>query len=80
MSDCSKCVHRKDRCFCPEHLECKAYEKEKLKVKHTFEFETNDDWIPGEGACWVECPFSSLIGLGRSCFFTRKEMACPFKK
>lgn len=34
------------------------------KVKYRFEFEASDSWKAGETACWTECPFSPLIGLG----------------
>lgn len=79
MRDCNKCRHKKDKCFCPPHLECKAYERKRVKVKHTFEFETNDDWAPEEAACWMECPFSPMVSWGESCIFTKKGMRCPFK-
>lgn len=51
---------------------------EKECVKHTFEFETRDDWTPSESACWVECPFSLLIKLGERCRFLDEEVKCPF--
>ncbi len=35
--------------------------QKKYKVKCTFKFESTDDWVPGEGACWIGCPFSVLI-------------------
>lgn len=82
MSDCNSCVHKGNRCFCPPDRYCTAYEKEKHKVKHTFEFETNDDWTPGDSACWVECPFSALIPLSSSCIYLRvndnEQSNCPF--
>ena len=53
MSDCNSCIHKESRCFCPPSMNCTAYKKEKHKVKHTFEFETNDDWTPGDSACWA---------------------------
>lgn len=47
-------------------------------VKHTFEFETKDNWTPSKGACWAECPFSLLIKLGERCKFLDGEVKCPF--
>lgn len=50
------------------------------KVKYRFEFEVSDNWKAGETACWTECPFSPLIGLGHTCkFLTTKELKCPFR-
>ena len=79
MSNCKNCKHKNDRCFCPPNRDCTAYEKEKTKVKHTFEFETSDDWSPSTGLCWTECPFSALIPLGNICdFLIIDGMRCPF--
>lgn len=33
-------------------------------MRHTFIFETSDDWKPNETCCWSECPFSMNIKLG----------------
>lgn len=79
MSNCQKCKHRNRRCYCPPDRECKAFEKEVHKVKHTFEFETDEDWIPGEAACWTGCPFSFMIRLGDSCICLDDRVKCPFK-
>lgn len=50
------------------------------KVKCRFEFSVSDSWKSGESACWTECPFSPLIGLGHTCkFLTTKELKCPFR-
>ena len=50
------------------------------KVKCGFEFSDSDSWKSGESACWTECPFSPLIGLGHTCkFLTTKELKCPFR-
>lgn len=50
------------------------------KVKYRLEFEVSDSWKSGESACWTECPFSPLIGLGHTCkFLTTKELKCPFR-
>ena len=47
------------------------------KVKCRFEFSVRDSWKSGESACWTECPFSPLIGLGHTCkFLTTKELQC----
>ena len=50
--------------------------------KHTHEFTTPDDWEPLEPACWTECPFACLTGLGHECRARkayRKDniMICP---
>ena len=79
MSDCKSCKYKNDGCFCPPDKYCVLYKKEKHKIKHNFEFETNDDWTPGNSSCWVECPFSSLIPLGQACgFFISENVSCPF--
>ena len=84
MSDCNSCVHKGDRCFCPPDKYCTAYKKEKYKAKHIFEFETDDDWIPGHKCCWIDCPFSKLIPFGRRCIYLcvndNEESNCPFSK
>lgn len=50
------------------------------KVKYRLEFEVSDSWKASESACWTECPFSPLIGLGHTCkFLTTKELKCPFR-
>ena len=50
------------------------------KVKYRFEFEVSDSWTEGESACWTECPFSPLIGLGHTCkFLTTEDLKCPFR-
>ena len=50
------------------------------KVKYRFEFEVSDSWKAGETACWTECPFSPLIGLGHTCkFLTTEDLKCPFR-
>ncbi|HAU85892.1 MAG TPA: hypothetical protein DCW90_10435 [Lachnospiraceae bacterium] len=79
MSDCNTCVHKNERCFCPPSMNCMVYKKEKVRVKHIFEFETDNDWIPGIGACWGECAFSALVGLGKRCKFVDSG-ECPFKR
>ena len=78
MSDCTKCKHRNDRCFCPSNRECKAFEKEKHPIRHVFEFETDEDWTPGKTACWIDCPFSFMIKLGNRCICLDSEIKCPF--
>ena len=82
MSDCNSCIHKGDRCFCPPNMNCAAYKKEKHKVKHIFEFETDDDWTPGRECCWFDCPFSRLIPLGKRCIYLcvndNKQSDCPF--
>ena len=58
----------------------KRVTKVSQKVKYRFEFEVSDSWKAGETACWTECPFSPLIGLGHTCkFLTTKELKCPFR-
>lgn len=78
MSDCSKCVHKKDRCFCPPGRQCTAFQREIQKVKHTFQFETDDDWVPYSPGCWIDCPFSFTIGLGETCRCFTTDLDCPF--
>lgn len=78
MSDCNKCKYRNDRCFCPPDRECKAFEKEVHKVKHSLEFESDEDWIPGETGCWIDCPFSFMIKPGHSCVCLDGKIECPF--
>ena len=78
MSDCTKCKYKNDSCFCPPDKECKAFQREVHKVKYAFEFETDDYWVPGEDACWVDCPFSVLIGLGHVCKCIKEKGLCPF--
>lgn len=64
----------------------KALEKQILKnkqkkyVKHTFEFETEEDWKPMTTMCWVDCPFKFMIGLDKSCVCLDKrfKIKCPF--
>lgn len=53
-------------------------ERKIQKVNHVFEFETDEDWVPGESACWICCPFASLIRLGESCKFIGGALKCPF--
>lgn len=37
-------------------------------MKYILEFEAPEDWKPMiESACWVGCPFTSLIQLGSIC-------------
>lgn len=56
------------------------------KVKHIFKFDTDEDWVPGDGGCWMECPFSFNIKLGDRCraVSTSDELGslgspqCPF--
>lgn len=79
VSNCNDCKHKNGRCYCPPGRYCTAYEKERHKVKHTFEFDTWDYWEPGRATCWVECPFSLLIPAGKSCKFLDDEIhCCPF--
>ncbi len=78
MSDCNNCQYKNDRCFCPPGRECMAFEKKIHKVKCTFTFTSTDDWSPGEGACWIDCPFSFLIDLGKSCKCIEGKNLCPF--
>lgn len=76
--NCKTCKHKNDRCFCPPDKTCTAYEKELHKVKHTFEFETYEDWVPETSGCWTECPFSFLIDLGDYCKCLDGLITCPF--
>lgn len=78
MNDCIKCKHKNDGCYCPPHIECRAFEKEIHRIKYTFEFAATDDWAPGDGACWTDCPFSVLIGLGNMCKCIEGKALCPF--
>lgn len=80
MSQCSKCKHKEDRCFCPDDKECVKFVREEQKMKHYYRLETPEDWQPGHGACWTDCPFSFLIDLGNSCKAVRPETKykCPF--
>lgn len=78
MSDCTKCIYKNDGCFCPPDKECTAFEKEIHKVKYTFEFNATDDGVPGEGGCWVNCPFSFLVGFGNVCPCIQGKVLCPF--
>lgn len=55
-------------------------ERKTKKTKHIFEFETDVDWVPGKAACWCGCPFSFLIGLGKSCICLDGSIKCPFIK
>lgn len=83
MSDCKKCKHYGNRCYCPPNMECKAFKMvHNKRVKHIFEFETNDDWIPGESACWTECPFSFNIRVGEMCRCVKHNarIECPFNR
>lgn len=53
----------------------------KSKVRHTFLFETSDDWNPNKPYCWGECPFSMNIKLGESCRYKSEDLlTCPFVK
>ena len=47
-------------------------------VTHNFEFITSGDWIPGEWACWLECPFAVLLPPDRKCFYVNHKNSCPF--
>ncbi len=78
MSDCQRCKHKNSRCFCPPDRECMAFEKEIHKVEHIFKFETDEDWIPGEAACWTNCPFAFMIKLGNYCVCLDSNIKCPF--
>lgn len=78
MTDCAKCKHKKDRCYCPPGRECKAFEREVYNVKYAFEFNANDDWDPGGIACWTNCPFSILINPGDVCNCIKRKALCPF--
>lgn len=81
VTDCKKCEHYGSRCYCPPDRECKAFEKKDVKVSHCFQFVTSADWEPGEPGCWMECPFSLMIGLGKSCVYIggNNPFKCPFK-
>lgn len=46
--------------------------------QNTFLFTTEEDWTPGENACWADCPFSFLIPLGETCRALKGEYPCPF--
>lgn len=78
MSDCQRCKYKNSRCFCPKDRECMAFEKEIHKVEHIFKFETDEDWIPGEAACWTNCPFAFMIKLGNYCVCLDGNIKCPF--
>ena len=78
MNDCEKCRHKYTGCYCPPNKVCTAFEKESRKVKHTFTFETDDDWVPGESACWVGCPFAFMIDWGKHCNCFDNWRNCPF--
>ena len=78
MTDCTKCKRKNTECFCPPGRRCLAFEKEVHKVRYAFDFLADDDWVPGGGACWTDCPFSVLIGLGGRCRCTEGKALCPF--
>ena len=78
MADCKWCIHTKDKCYCPPEYECKAFEKKIVKVNRVFKFQTSDNWSPNHGTCWVECPFSPLIPLGKTCKWVKESRPCPF--
>lgn len=80
MSDCNKCIHKEDKCFCPPDKECKAFEKEKVYIEKIFKFNVTDDWVPCEAACWSECPFSAMIPFGASCRYIEHGIKCPLKR
>lgn len=48
------------------------------RVKYTFGFSATDDWVPGESACWTDCPFSILLDLGSRCKCVVGKAVCPF--
>lgn len=80
MSECNKCRYKDSRCYCPPDKVCMAFRKQEDKVTHTFEFKTDKDWEPGEAACWTDCPFSFLIGLGKRCICLNGNIEFPFTK
>lgn len=78
-TDCKQCEHYGDRCFCPPDKYCTAFEKKKVYVRHTYEFNTEEDWQPMSPTCWVDCPFNFMIGFGNSCkYLNEKDVDCPF--
>lgn len=44
-----------------------------------FGFSVPIDWIPGKGACWIDCPFSVCTSLGHRCK-ALVDNRCPFTK
>lgn len=44
-----------------------------------FEFKTSTDWRPGEGGCWIDCPFAVCTALGQRCRALINSN-CPFAK
>lgn len=44
-----------------------------------FGFDAPIDWIPGKGACWVNCPFSVCTSLDNECRALVNNL-CPFTK
>lgn len=79
MVDCTKCKHKNNdsKCFVHWNMNVKPLKKAH-KVKYTFEFNADDDWTPGEGVCWIDCPFSVLIGWGNVCKGADGKTLCPF--
>ena len=80
MSDCKTCKYHNDGCYCPTDKYCRAYEKKKVYIKHTYEFMTEEDWKPMTSACWIDCPFSFMIGLSQrcKCVDDKFKIECPF--
>ena len=79
MSDCNRCVMFARGCYCPPDKHCIGFVKKKDE-RHMFEFITDEDWKPMTPACWVDCPFSFMIGLGNRCKCLDKKynIKCPF--
>lgn len=46
--------------------------------KQMVSFVTEWEWLPGEDACWTECPFQKLLKWGESCEGRDDHSKCPF--
>jgi hypothetical protein len=82
MTDCKTCQKRGSRCYCPPDRNCTHYiPVNEPTTSHAFIFDTSIDWVPGEAACWVDCPFSFNIRLSDSCRCRKdpEHYKCPFK-